>query len=76
MLTVVVVVLVTIVVTQCHSTHSPPHEQLLEELGVGGVPSASLIATTHPACKQTLTAVVVVLVAVVIVLSVVHHRCR
>ena len=76
MLTAVVVVLITVVVTQCHSTHSPPHEQLLEELGLGGVPSASLIATTHPPCKQTLTAVVVVLVAVVIVLSVVHHRCR
>ena len=67
-----------VVITQCqHSTHSPPHEQLLEELGVGGVPSASsLIATTHPPCKQTLAAVVVVLVAVVVVLSVVHHRCR
>jgi len=58
---------------------SPPHEQLLKELGVGGVPSTLLsIATAYPACKQMLAAVVVVLVVVVVVvvlLSVVY-RCR
>jgi hypothetical protein len=44
MLTAVVVVLLAVVVTQCqHSTHSPPHEQLLEGLDAGGVLSAVLL---------------------------------
>jgi hypothetical protein len=43
MLTAVVVVLLTIVITQCqHSTHSPPHKQLLEGLDAGSVLSAVL----------------------------------
>ena len=63
----VVVVLVAIVTSCQHSTHSPPHEQLLEELDMGGVPSTlSPIATDHPPCKQTLTAEVVVLIAIVV----------
>ena len=73
-----------VVITQCqHSTHSPPHEQLLEELGVGGVPSTlSLIATTHPPCKQMLAVVVVVLVVVIIVcpssllIATTHPPCK
>ena len=57
---------------------SPPHEQLLKELGVGGVPFATLLslATAHPPCKQMLAAVVVMLVAAVILLSVVHVVCH
>ena len=57
---------------------SPPHEKLLKELGVGGVPSATLllIATTHPPCKQMLAAVVVMLVAGIILLSVIHVVCQ
>ena len=57
---------------------SPPHKQLLKELDVGGVPSATLllIATAHPLCKQMLAAVVVVLVAAIILLSVVHVVCH
>ena len=56
---------------------SPPHKQLLKELGVRGVLSATLllIATAHPPCKQMLAAVVVVLVAAIILLSVVHVVC-
>ena len=57
---------------------SPPHEQLLKELGVGGARFATLLslATAHPPCKQMLAVVVVVLVAAVILLSVVHVICH
>ena len=56
---------------------SPPHKQLLKELGVGGVPSASLsIATAHPPCKQMLASVVGVIVVVVVVLLSVVYWCH
>jgi hypothetical protein len=79
-----------VVVTQCQcSTHSPPHEQSLEELGVGGMLSALSSVVhwchvihhhcrwlPHPPCKQTLAVVVVVvLVAAIVVLSIVHWSC-
>ena len=53
---------------------SPPHEQLLKELDVGGARFATLLslATAHPPCKQMLAVVMVVLVATVIVLCIVH----
>lgn len=38
-----------------HSSHSPPHEQLLEELGAGGVPSA--VHTRNPPYEQWLIGV-------------------
>ena len=57
---------------------SPPHEQLLKELDVGGARFATLLslATAHPPCKQMLAAVVVMLVAAIILLSIVHVVCR
>jgi hypothetical protein len=40
----------------CHSTHQPPHKQLLVRLGVGGVSSWSPLPkpTREPPCKQML----------------------
>jgi hypothetical protein len=44
---------------RCHSTHQPPHKQLLVRLGVGGVSSQSPLPlpTCEPPCEQVLTAV-------------------
>jgi hypothetical protein len=48
--------IITIVTThRWHSSHSPPHEQLLEELGAGGLLSA--MHTRNPPYEQWLVGV-------------------
>jgi hypothetical protein len=53
MFTAVVVVLIVVVVIHCqYSSHNTLHEQLLKELGVGGMSSA--VHTHDPPYKQWL----------------------
>ena len=50
---VVLLTIITIVIAHhWHSSHSPPHEQLLKELGAGGMLSA--VHTHNPPYKQWL----------------------
>jgi hypothetical protein len=55
-----------------HSSHNPPLEQLLKDMGLGGVSSVVIIKSSiHPPCNQMLAAAVVVLLTAIIV-TVVH----